>query len=180
MERTRGGRHALGSELTVRGARGVPFIRGAVLVAGAFLASQAAMAQPGAVVDPSAAATAPSAVLSAPTASAVVRSAAPVAASLSGDPAHGKVLYQACAACHSIDENDIGPKHRGVVGRQAGIVEDYAYSAALKKSGLTWDEVMLDRWLVNPSALVPGTKMFFKIDDAQSRADIIAYLKELR
>jgi cytochrome c2 len=28
--------------------------------------------------------------------------------------------------------------------------------------------------------LVPGTKMFFKIDDAQARADIIAYLKELR
>ncbi len=28
--------------------------------------------------------------------------------------------------------------------------------------------------------LVPGTKMFFKIDDAQSRADIIAYLAELK
>jgi cytochrome c2 len=46
------------------------------------------------------------------------------------------------------------------------------------KSGLTWDEALLDRWLSNPSALVPGTKMFFRIDDAQSRADIIAYLKE--
>ena len=31
-----------------------------------------------------------------------------------GDAARGKTLYQACAACHSIDENDIGPKHRGV------------------------------------------------------------------
>jgi cytochrome c len=38
----------------------------------------------------------------------------------------------------------------------------------------------LDRWLSNPSALVPGTKMFFKIDDAQSRADVIAYLETLR
>jgi len=99
-------------------------------------------------------------------------------AALAADPAHGKVLYQACAACHSIDDNDIGPKHRGVVGRPAGSIEDYAYSAALKKSGLTWDEITLDRWLINPSALVPGTKMFFKIDDAQSRADIIAYLKQ--
>lgn len=102
------------------------------------------------------------------------------AAPPSGDAAHGKVLYQACGACHSVDENDLGPKHRGVVGRPAGSIEDYAYSAALKQSGLTWDEASLDRWLSNPSALVPGTKMFFKIDDAQSRADIIAYLKELK
>ena len=95
-----------------------------------------------------------------------------------GDAARGKTLYQACAACHSIDENDVGPKHRGVVGRRAGSIGDYGYSAALKRSGITWDEATLDRWLVNPSALVPGTKMFFKIDDPQSRADLIAYLKE--
>jgi cytochrome c len=36
----------------------------------------------------------------------------------------------------------------------------------------------LDRWLTNPSALVPGTKMFFQVSDAQNRADIIAFLKE--
>nr|HET7860657.1 c-type cytochrome [Caldimonas sp.] len=95
-----------------------------------------------------------------------------------GDAARGKTLYQACAACHSIDDNDVGPKHRGVVGRHAGSVADYAYSAALKQSELTWDEATLDRWLANPSALVPGTKMFFKLDDAQARADVIAYLKE--
>jgi cytochrome c len=96
-----------------------------------------------------------------------------------GDSAHGKALYQGCLACHSIDDNDLGPKHRGVVGRPAGSVADYNYTAALKNSGLTWDEPTLDRWLTNPSALVPGTKMFFKIDEAQARADIIAYLKEL-
>jgi cytochrome c len=105
---------------------------------------------------------------------------AAVSTSVGGDAAHGKMLYQGCQACHSIDDNDLGPRHRGVVGRPAGSVVDYNYSAALKNSGLTWDEGTLDRWLTNPSALVPGTKMFFKIDDAQSRADIIAYLKELR
>ena len=98
---------------------------------------------------------------------------------LNGDPVHGKALYQGCQACHSIDDNDLGPRHRGVVGRRAGSVEDYSYSAALKNSGLTWNEATLDRWLTNPSALVPGTKMYFKIDDAQARADIIAYLKDL-
>lgn len=97
-----------------------------------------------------------------------------------GDPVHGKALYQGCAACHSIDDNDLGPRHRGVVGRKAGIVPDYNYSPALKASGLTWTEDNLDRWLTNPSTLVPGTKMFFRIDDPQARADIIAYLKELK
>jgi cytochrome c len=96
----------------------------------------------------------------------------------SGDPVRGKLLYQGCAACHSIDENDIGPKHRGVFGRHAGSVPDYRYSVALKNSGLIWDESVLDRWLTNPSALVPGTKMYFKLDDAQSRANVIAYLRE--
>jgi cytochrome c len=97
---------------------------------------------------------------------------------LTGDAVRGKTLYQACEACHAIDENDIGPKHRGVVGRRAGSVGDYAYSDALKKSGIVWDEASLNRWLTDPSAMVPGTKMFFKIDSAQSRADLIAFLKE--
>jgi cytochrome c len=101
----------------------------------------------------------------------------PSAAAPPGDANHGKILYQACAACHSVDENDIGPLHRGVVGRRAGSVPDYNYSLALRNSGITWNETQLDRWLINPSAMVPGTKMFFKLDDPQMRADIIAYLK---
>jgi cytochrome c len=105
---------------------------------------------------------------------------APVTTLVRGDPAHGKTLYQACQACHSIDDNDLGPKHRGLVGRRAGSVADYNYSLALKNSGLTWDPATLDHWLSNPSALVPGTKMYFTIPDAQARADIIAYLAELK
>ncbi len=105
---------------------------------------------------------------------------APVTTPVRGDPAHGKSLYQACQACHSIDDNDLGPRHRGVVGRRAGSVADYNYSSALKNSGLTWNPATLDRWLSNPSALVPGTKMYFTIPDTQARADIIAYLAELK
>jgi cytochrome c len=97
-------------------------------------------------------------------------------AGLSGDAVRGKALYQACSSCHSLDDNDIGPKHRGVVGRQAGTVADYAYSPALKTSGLIWDPANLDRWLTNPQALVPGTKMYFLLANPQSRADVIAYL----
>jgi hypothetical protein len=55
-----------------------------------------------------------------------------------GDFARGMHLYQACMGCHSLDENDVGPRHRGVVGRRAGTVAGYAYSGALCASGLTW------------------------------------------
>ena len=95
-----------------------------------------------------------------------------------GDPIRGKSLYQACSGCHSLDENDVGPKHRGVVGRHSGIVPGYAYSPALKASGLTWDRANLDRWLTNPQALVPGARMYFSVRDPQTRADIIAYLAQ--
>jgi cytochrome c len=97
-----------------------------------------------------------------------------------GDSVRGKALYRGCEACHSVEDNDLGPRHRGVVGRLAGSVEDYSYSKALKQSGLTWNESTLDQWLTNPSDLVPGTKMFFKLDDPQARADVIAYLEELK
>jgi len=97
-----------------------------------------------------------------------------------GDPAHGKAIYQVCMGCHSLDENDVGPRHRGVVGRVAGSVSDYAYSSALKNSGLTWDAANLDRWLTNPQALVPGAKMFFTLSNPKDREDVIAYLSELR
>jgi cytochrome c len=97
-----------------------------------------------------------------------------------GDPMRGKTLYQSCSGCHSLDENDVGPRHRGVVGRHSAMVPGYNYSPALKASGLTWSKANLDRWLTNPQTLVPGARMFFSVKDAQSRADIIAYLSEQR
>ena len=97
-----------------------------------------------------------------------------------GDAVRGATVYQVCSACHSLDEDDVGPRHRGVVGRIAGSVPDYRYSAALKRSGLVWDAANLDRWLTDPQSLVPGTKMFFAMPNAQDRADVIAYLTEQR
>lgn len=97
-----------------------------------------------------------------------------------GDPVHGKTLYQVCMGCHSLDEDDVGPRHRGVVGRTAGSVPGYAYSPALKNSHIVWDRDNLDRWLTNPQGLVPGVKMFFAMPSAQDRADVIAFLAEQR
>ena len=99
-------------------------------------------------------------------------------AAAAGDAAHGAQVYKTCAICHSIDRNGAGPKHAGVFGRTAGSVPDYRYSVALKKSGIVWNDATLDKWLADPQALVPGTKMFFNLDSAQDRADVIEYLKE--
>ena len=45
--------------------------------------------------------------------------------------ARGEMLYQGCQDCHSIEKNDVGPMHKDVVGRTAGTVPGYNYSAAL-------------------------------------------------
>ena len=95
-----------------------------------------------------------------------------------GDPDRGERLYEACTDCHSLDQNDVGPRHRGVFGRKAGSLADYSYSDALKSSNIVWNEETLDKWLTDPQAFVPGVKMFFHLDSAQDRADVIAYLRE--
>ena len=78
----------------------------------------------------------------------------------------------------SIEKNDVGPLHKGVVGRQAGTAPDYNYSEALRNSKIIWTEENLNRWLTNPQEMVPGTKMFYLVDSPQDRADIIAFLRE--
>jgi len=101
---------------------------------------------------------------------------ADTAATHAGDPERGRLVYQGCMGCHSLDEDDVGPRHRGLLGRRAGSVPTYAYSPALKASALVWDASTLDRWLANPQALVPGTRMFFSMSNEAMRADVIAYL----
>jgi len=95
-----------------------------------------------------------------------------------GDAAHGAQVYKTCGICHSLDKNGVGPKHAGVFGRTAGTVPDYRYSVALQKSGIVWNDETLDKWLTDPQALVPGTKMFFALQNAKDRADVIEFLKQ--
>jgi cytochrome c len=104
----------------------------------------------------------------------------PVPGVAAGDAARGAKVYQDCMICHALDQNEIGPRHRDVFGRKAGSVAGYDYSAALKASSIVWDETSLDKWLTDPPTLVPGTKMMYALDDAQDRADVIAFLKAAR
>jgi cytochrome c len=95
-----------------------------------------------------------------------------------GNAVRGASVYaNRCGGCHSVEVNRVGPAHRGVVGRRAGTAPGFVYSPALKNATLTFNEATLDRWLTNPQATVPGTRMFFRLGAAQERADVIAYLK---
>jgi cytochrome c len=102
-----------------------------------------------------------------------------VAFGAAGDPAKGKAIYQRCQGCHSIDRNRVGPMHLALFGRRAGSLEGFAYSKAMRESGIVWNEATLDKFLENPRGVVPGTKMTYAgVKDAQERADLIAYLKQ--
>lgn len=101
------------------------------------------------------------------------------------DIEHGKATFNTmCAVCHSVQKTGgpiEGPKLLGVVGREAGSEPDFTkYSDALKDSKLTWNKKTLDKFLVNPMAMVPGTFMPMHIPDNQTRADVIAYLATLK
>jgi cytochrome c len=96
-----------------------------------------------------------------------------------GDAVKGATLYEDnCAGCHSLDANRVGPSHRGVFGRKAGVVPDFDYSDALRKSPVVWNEATLDRWLSSPMDFIKGAAMPFRINSPQVRADIIAYLRK--
>jgi len=96
-----------------------------------------------------------------------------------GGPARGEVVYQRCLACHSLENNRVGPRHCGLFGRRAGTLRGYSYSTAMKNYGVIWNEKTLDHFLENPMMAVPGTKMAYAgVKDAQERADLIAYLKK--
>ena len=109
---------------------------------------------------------------------AIVLAAAGAAVRADGAP-RGEQLYVArCGACHSIDDNGAGPRHRGLLGRRAGSVPGFAYSEALKRSGIVWTAETLDLWLADPNHLVPGNIMVVRLaNDPQDRADIIDYLR---
>ena len=109
--------------------------------------------------------------------------AASATTALAADPAAGEKIFKTqCGICHAVvaGENRIGPTLFGVVGRQAGGVPGFNYTADHKKLGITWDAATLDKYLVNPRAMVPDTSMVYAgLKDDAERADLVAYLETL-
>jgi len=95
------------------------------------------------------------------------------------DAASGERLFrQRCGACHQIatTRNGVGPHLQGVLGREAGSIEGFNYSPALRNSGITWTADTLGTYLTNPTAMVRGTKMVQRFNNADDRTAIIQFL----
>ncbi|NKE45233.1 cytochrome c family protein [Roseomonas frigidaquae] len=100
-----------------------------------------------------------------------------------GDAAAGQRVFNQCRACHTINEggrNGVGPNLHGVVGRAAGSIEGFRYSANMQewREGQSWTEDNLRTYLANPKSLLPrGSMSFPGLRNPQQLNDVIAYLK---
>jgi len=97
------------------------------------------------------------------------------------DIARGETLYFQCRACHTVEQdgtNKVGPKLWGMFGREAGAVPGFAYSDAVKNSGVVWTPETVNAWLEQPADYLPGNIMVFVgVKKPQDRANMIAYLQ---
>jgi cytochrome c len=106
-------------------------------------------------------------------------------AALAQDAAAGQRVFNQCRACHTVDQggrNGVGPNLHGVIGRKAGSVEGFRYSASLKEkaeAGLTWDEPTLRAYIANPKAVIPAGSMSYPgLRNEQQMNDLLAYLQQ--
>lgn len=100
------------------------------------------------------------------------------------DAAAGEKAFTVCRACHQIGPTAkiaVGPVLNGIVGRKAGTYPGFTYSDANKNSGIVWTPEELDKYLTNPQAVVPHTKMIFPgIKNDKQRQDVIAFLEQFK
>jgi cytochrome c len=108
--------------------------------------------------------------------------ALPAVAAHAADAERGKEVFARCKICHTIEkggEKLIGPNLHGVFGRKAGTMPDFAYSAAMRHSGIVWNEETLSRFLRNPRAALPGNRMGFPgVKNAEDLDSLLLYLKQ--
>ncbi|MEO5362602.1 MAG: c-type cytochrome [Magnetococcus sp. DMHC-8] len=101
-----------------------------------------------------------------------------------------------CAICHDLtatQQHRKGPFLWGVVNRMAGAA-GFTYSAAflavVRDKPFVWDHAHLERFITDPGAFIPMTRMahrdaghplaFEGIVSAANRRDLIAYLDTLK
>ena len=67
-------------------------------------------------------------------------------ANAQADRARGEKLFGECVACHSLERGiqAVGPSLYGVLGRRAAALDEFRYSPAIKRSGITWNRETID------------------------------------
>ena len=92
--------------------------------------------------------------------------------------------FAMCGVCHKTaagEPNTIGPNLWQVSGRKAGTAAGYAYSPAMKGSGITWNKASLTTYLADPKKVVPGTKMAYAGQkDPKQLAALVDYVLSLK
>ncbi|MFO1123339.1 MAG: cytochrome c family protein [Hyphomicrobiales bacterium] len=102
-----------------------------------------------------------------------------------GDVEKGKAVFNKCKACHENEKgvNKVGPTLKGVIGRATASVPDYKYSDAMleyAKTNPVWDDAHFLKYIENPKASVPKTKMAFPgLPKEEDRVNLLAYLKTM-
>ncbi|MGH7024773.1 MAG: c-type cytochrome [Caulobacteraceae bacterium] len=94
---------------------------------------------------------------------------------------NGQAKFAICKTCHNVTQgsgNMTGPNLYGVFGRKAGTEPGFRYSDGMKALGVTWGADEIDKWISNPRAMVPRTKMtYIGLENPKDRIDVVAYLK---
>ncbi len=100
------------------------------------------------------------------------------------DAKNGATVFQRCAICHADTKGapaKIGPNLFGIVGRKAGTMPDFSYSAAMKSAGFAWTADKLTAYVEHPQVVVPGNRMAFAgLTSPKDAADLVAYLSTLK
>jgi cytochrome c len=113
---------------------------------------------------------------------AVLAALATTAAARAQDATAGEHVFRLCLPCHSIGpgaKNKVGPELNGLDGRHSGTAPGYSYSAANKNSGIVWNEQNFKKYIHDPRATIPGTKMIFPgVKNEKEVDNLWAYLKQ--
>lgn len=96
---------------------------------------------------------------------------------------NGQAAFRKCVTCHTPDKggrNGTGPNLWGIVGRDIGTVQGFAYSEPLKAKPGEWTFEALAGYIHDPKGYIPGNKMAFAgVKDDTELADVLAYLRSL-
>lgn len=91
---------------------------------------------------------------------------------------------EVCLSCHGYlpDEPPLeGPSLWQVIGRPVASVEGFEYSDALSGIRAVWDRALLDRFLTDPQAFAPGTRMDMGgVRNPEDRAAVLDFLESLQ
>src|SRR5262245_27658615 len=66
------------------------------------------------------------------------------------DIAAGRVVFGKCGPCHAVGvdaRNRVGPPLNGLFGRKAASLPGFAFSDALRNSGIVWDDRSFQQYI---------------------------------